>query len=67
VRFENKNTFFDFEKRSSLLQRAGVVAVKSEVLGLAPDLFESSSEGISEHNYLTRKNCLFTSYVNAST
>jgi dihydroxyacetone kinase-like predicted kinase len=38
VRFENKNIFFNFEKCSSLLQswRCTYVAVKSEVVGLAP-------------------------------
>jgi hypothetical protein len=40
VRFENKDVFFYFEKRSSLL-KTGVVVVKLEVAGLPPDVYRS--------------------------
>jgi hypothetical protein len=36
VRFENKNIFFCFEKRSSLLHRCTVVVVNFKVVEWAP-------------------------------
>jgi hypothetical protein len=39
ARFENRNLLFYFEKRSSLLHNAGVVAVNLKVAGLAPGYY----------------------------